>query len=226
MEFSGLKNEGHSPTLSLTNCCLIDKQQVFINSKLMYQKSIIPENEFLVELFKNLNLTYPKFYKMDNLAKLAFLCTEYLLAHCNHNDETVPSQTAIILQNSSSSLDVDTRFQETVKTFPSPSLFVYTLPNVMEGELCIRHHLTGEHLILISEKPDFNQLSDVITSLHNSNPLEAVIGGYVNFDTNGGHAFLFYGKTKNDNEVSLKDEMTNTYAALLSESTKQRNQFI
>ena len=28
--------------------------------------------------------------------------------------------------------------------FPSPSLFVYTLPNIVTGEIAIRHHLHGE----------------------------------------------------------------------------------
>lgn len=54
---------------------------------------------------------------------------------------------AVVLVNSTSSTGDDIEFQKTISResfFPSPSLFVYTLPNVACAEIAIRNRILGE----------------------------------------------------------------------------------
>jgi 3-oxoacyl-[acyl-carrier-protein] synthase-1 len=101
----------------------------------------------LTELYRAHVGDYPKFYKMDGLSKLGFLASE-LLMRCEHDgQQTEDEHRAVILFNHSASIDTDQHYLTSIQPgnyFPSPSLFVYTLPNIVTGEIAIRHHLHGE----------------------------------------------------------------------------------
>ena len=101
----------------------------------------------LTELYRAHVGDYPKFYKMDGLSKLGFLTSE-LLMRCEHDgQQTEDEHRAVILFNHSASIDTDQHYLTSIQPgnyFPSPSLFVYTLPNIVTGEIAIRHHLHGE----------------------------------------------------------------------------------
>ena len=108
----------------------------------------------LTELYRTHVGDYPKFYKMDGLSKLGFLAAELLTtaeakaqAAETEPQPTETEQRAVILFNHSSSIDTDQQYLASIQPedyFPSPSLFVYTLPNIVTGEIAIRHHLHGE----------------------------------------------------------------------------------
>ena len=101
----------------------------------------------LTELYRTYVGDYPKFHKMDGLSKLGFLASE-LLMKCEEDEQpTENEQRAVILFNHSSSIDTDQHYLASIQPdnyFPSPALFVYTLPNIVTGEIAIRHHLHGE----------------------------------------------------------------------------------
>ena len=44
----------------------------------------------------------------------------------------------LVLSNANASLDVDLKYAKTMQTGASPALFVYTLPNIVIGEISIR----------------------------------------------------------------------------------------
>ena len=52
------------------------------------------------------------------------------------------------------SLCNDRHYEETVREFPSPSLFVYTLPNIITGEIAIRNKYEGETSAYVMERFD------------------------------------------------------------------------
>ena len=84
-----------------------------------------------------------KFYKMDDLCKLGYVAAEYLL-----KDKTfAPLEMGMLLANAASSLHTDIRHQQLIDRegdqAASPAVFVYTLPNVVSGEICIRHKIQG-----------------------------------------------------------------------------------
>ena len=57
--------------------------------------------------------------------------------------------------NAASSLHTDIRHQQLIDRegdqAASPAVFVYTLPNVVSGEICIRHKIQGENTFFITE---------------------------------------------------------------------------
>ena len=95
-----------------------------------------------------------KFYKMDNLCKLGYVAAEYLLKDTNYH----PKEIGIILANASSSLDTDCKHQAIISKegdkAASPAVFVYTLPNVVLGEICIRHKIQGENTFFVRRQSD------------------------------------------------------------------------
>lgn len=142
--------------------CHISPKGVFVNDTLAFSISKDSE-DWKKEIYRHLEVDYPKFHKMDALAKMAFLGTELLGKAC---DLTAwgEDDLALIFANSQASHDTDMRFIESYKEKgnPGPSLFVYTLPNILTGELAIRHKWYGENIFFILEKFDAGFFIDQI----------------------------------------------------------------
>ena len=115
---------------------------------------------FIREAYKHLGENNMKFYKMDNLCKLGYVAAEYLLKNTHHR----PEEIGIILANASSSLDTDCKHQAIISKegdkAASPAVFVYTLPNVVLGEICIRHKIQGENTFFVRRQSDAASLED------------------------------------------------------------------
>jgi hypothetical protein len=158
-------------------------------------------DNFLEETYKSLDLAYPKFFKMDALSKLGVLCAEQILT-----DESIrllpKEKIAVVLSNKNSSLQTDVAYAKTMRDFPSPSLFVYTLPNIVTGEIAIKHKITGENAFFI--EPTFN--ADL---LHNYTELllqesEAVLCGWLSIDEKTCDGFLYFvGKQTESNQKKI-----------------------
>ena len=134
--------------------------------------------ELLTELYKNHISDYPKFYKMDALSRLAFVASELLLASANADED---EGRAVILFNRSSSVVSDKAYQQSISNadefFPSPSVFVYTLPNIMTGEIAIRHGYRGEtSLYILAEKNDELMRRVVQSSFADAEMRTAIVG--------------------------------------------------
>ena len=142
--------------LFINNHIKIKDNTVYING----EKDCFIETDiflsFIKSVYKHYNIKYGKFYKMDGLSKLGFLASELLLI--NENSNLLPEETAIILANSSSSLNTDIKYQKTINDTPSPSVFVYTLPNIVIGEICIRNIIRGETIFFIQDDLLFLQM--------------------------------------------------------------------
>jgi len=156
---------------------------VIVNGRfIFYQENISKFADFVKTVFKQEQIVYPKFYKMDAVSKLGFLATELVLKG-KKTDGYRPEEVGVVLSNSSSSLDTDLAHNETIKDrsayFPSPSVFVYTLPNIVIGEICIRHKIKGENVFLVSESFNGKLLYDYVEELFNSERVEACLCGWV-----------------------------------------------
>ncbi len=138
--------------------------------------------EKCTELFKSLNINYPKFFKMDLMSKWGFVATEILLKNVAHEDIN-PFQKVIILSNTSSSLQTDILFQKTIIEIASPTLFVYTLPNIVAGEIAIRHFFKGENTFFIKEKFPPKLLYQQTAQLFKEGKAQLAICGYLEVNT-------------------------------------------
>ncbi len=115
---------------------------------------------FIREAYKNLEENNMKFYKMDDLCKLGYVAAGYLLKGTDYQ----PEEIGIILANASSSLNTDCKHQTLISRegdkAASPAIFVYTLPNVVLGEICIRHKIKGENTFFVSPHYEPDSLED------------------------------------------------------------------
>ena len=163
----------------ITASCVISKNTVHKNGILVFENKEAVLPEFLLSVYRHFNIKYPKFYKMDNLSKLGWLAAEILLQDSFETGKYLPEEVGLILANASSSLDTDIKYYETAKDIASPALFVYTLPNIMTGEICIRHNFKGENAFFIFEKFDAGFIQQYVNNLINNNTLQACICGWV-----------------------------------------------
>ena len=153
---------------------VINKHTIARDSVLLMQDvHLQPE-----DLYRNLGCNYPKFFKMDILCKWAWLGAEYLFSG---NDDLYKgldkNKIAVMLATSRGCIDVDKRYYDSI-AMPSPSLFVYTLPNIMLGEISIRHGFKGEQLCMVNEQPDFDEMYFNINEFLNHKGMDACLCGW------------------------------------------------
>lgn len=139
-------------------------------------------SEKLRQLYRFLNIAYPKFFKMDNLSKLAFLGAELLL-NTFDTSSLKEDELATVFYNRSSSLDTDFKHQESIHDksnyFPHPAVFVYTLPNIANGEVAIRHGLKGENYFFISSQNNWTEQIDFCEMLLETSPAKVCLLAWV-----------------------------------------------
>ena len=141
----------------------------------------------ITEFYRSLQVDYPKFFKMDGLSKLGFLASEMIFK----DDESrfIPREDiAVVCFNRSSSLDIDMQYEETIRDnnnyFPSPSLFVYTLPNIITGEIAIRNRFFGETSFYICEKFDAEQIFRTIINVFSDKSTNFVLASWIEYFEN------------------------------------------
>ena len=145
---------------------------------------------------------------MDPLSKLAFIGAEVILEGKN-KDSSLNQDIAILFSNRASSLDTDRGYQESISNkenyYPSPSVFVYTLPNICIGEICIKHKLLSENSFFIFESFNAEHLLVNAHSLLASEKAEKVLCGWVDFDNEDYEAFLYLVEKEGNIEHQTKE---------------------
>ena len=155
-----------------------------INQDLSLKDNLRQAHDFFSAVYERLGVDYRKFYKMDALSKLGFLASEILLKDIDK--ESPKEDMGIVLFNRSSSLETDSRYQGTIRNkddfFPSPAEFVYTLPNIVTGEIAIRNKITGETAFYVV--PDFSgdRLCEAIENMINFAGMKYVLAGWTEVD--------------------------------------------
>lgn len=170
--------------------CHITNDQVLVNDRVILERTADDDN-WLASIYRNIGMQYPKFFKMDRLCKIGSLAAELLLKDIDFNREEVKPNWAIVLMNSASSLDDDRQYQTTIKDaenyYPSPAVFVYTLANIVTGEIAIRHKIGGESSFYVFQSYNEEQLDDLIGQTFQANPeLTHIVCGWVDYDQYGG----------------------------------------
>lgn len=137
----------------------------------------------LSEIYRKYVGDYPKYHKMDALSRLAFLATELLLSR---GDVPQDSERATILFNRTSSVVADRCHLGSIakpgEFYPSPSVFLGTLPNIATGEIAIRHGYTGETSLYITDFRDEALMKKVVGSSFSLGGFRSLICGFVDCD--------------------------------------------
>lgn len=162
------------------------------------------DDEKLKCAYTTMDVAYPKFFKMDGLCKLALLCSEKLLSpevKARYADDEI----GLLLSNINSSLHSDTlHCQKYSNHTASPAIFVYTLPNIAIGEICIRHKLLGESNFYIFESFAPEVLLEQATLLMNTTPTRACLVGWVEFYNHTFEAVFYLLENQNGKPASPK----------------------
>ena len=191
----------------ITASCVISNHLVYKNGKAFFENKDISLSGFLLSAYNHFDLKYPKFYKMDNLSKLGWLAVEILLRDSFKKEKYNPEDVGIVLSNANASLDTDIKYFETTRDFASPSLFVYTLPNIVMGEICIRNNFKGENTFFVHEQFDADFIKQYVNNLANNNILQACICGWVDVLQENYKAILFLvEKTSTPQSILLTTE--------------------
>lgn len=137
----------------------------------------------LSEIYRKYVGDYPKYHKMDALSRLAFLATELLLSR---GDVPQDSGRATIFFNRTSSVVADRCHLGSIakpgEFYPSPSVFLGTLPNIATGEIAIRHGYTGETSLYITDFRDEALMKKVVGSSFSLGGFRSLICGFVDCD--------------------------------------------
>ena len=162
----------------------IENASVKVNGEPVFSSTSANFAQFIREAYKNTGGSNMKFYKMDDLCKLGYTAAEYLLREENEGARPnfLSEEIGILLANSASSLDTDIHHQDIINRegdhAASPAVFVYTLPNVVAGEICIRHKIQGENTFFIEQEFDADKLEKYARIVMEKGKLKACITGW------------------------------------------------
>ncbi|HMH23380.1 MAG TPA: hypothetical protein VK563_16455 [Puia sp.] len=163
----------------ITANSVICHNSVYKDGKALFGNKGADPAGFLLSVYQHFDWQYPKFFKMDNLSKLGWLAAEILLKDVPSARAYLPWEMGVVLSNANSSLDTDRKYLASVKEIPSPSLFVYTLPNIMIGEICIRNNFKGENAFFLSDSFDTDFIVRYVSFLMDTDACQACICGWV-----------------------------------------------
>lgn len=146
----------------------------------------------LTELYRSYAGDWPKFFKMDSLSRLGWVAAELLLSSTGEERFVPRSDRAVVLANRCSCLQNDREYQRTIMPdnyYPSPALFVYTLPNIVTGEISIRNKYYGESSFYVLDKEE--AMGRLIEAAFAQQGVRSVLAGWVDcYDENTFEAHL------------------------------------
>lgn len=161
----------------------VDETQAFISSQTDF-------HTFSREAFKSREEANMKFYKMDDLCKLGYLASAWLLDGIEYGEE----ECGIVMSGKYGCLDTDIRHQQIIDSegdsSASPAVFVYTLPNVVAAEISIRHHIKGENIWFWSEDKTMSDIKKYASIMTASRDLKYCIAAHIDF-INGDYFAIF-----------------------------------
>jgi hypothetical protein len=126
---------------------------------------------------------------MDTLSKLGILAVQALLE--KGSIQSSPIDVALLFSNSEASADADLRYHASIEHNPSPSLFVYTLPNIVMGEVCIKFGFKGEQTFFVTPQFDAGQLVNYASLVLAKKHVHACVVGWVDVFQEHHDVFLY-----------------------------------
>lgn len=174
---------------------ILDQRKIWEGKEELEEQEGAGHHSLLTSLYRQMIGNYPKFYKMDGLSRLGFVASEILLnAEKGDTDverreeegERLLEERAIIFFNHSSSIASDRNYKESINDkdnyFPSPSIFVYTLPNIVTGEIAIRNHFHGETSFFILPDKDERMMEEILQASCRDAQSKSFLTGWIDYE--------------------------------------------
>lgn len=159
----------------------INAGEVLVNDSVVFSDKSADFGTFIREAFKSRGENNMKFYKMDDLCKLGYVAAAWLLDGIEFGEE----ECGMVLSGKYGCLDTDMKHQQIIDkegdAASSPAVFVYTLPNVVAGEISIRHHIKGENTWFWSDDRTMSDLKHYASLMAGASDLRYCIIGHLDF---------------------------------------------
>ncbi|MBW7868307.1 MAG: 3-oxoacyl-ACP synthase [Brumimicrobium sp.] len=176
----------------ITQYCRIRNQQIHLNGKEIFHGEQTEFLDFIKAAYKEFTGDYPKFYKMDPLCKLSLVMGSLMLDNIG---ESLDSNTALLLSNKSSCIDIDREHQKNIDedgiAGARPGNFVYTLPNIALGEISIKYSLRSENSFFIFDHFNPSFMIDYARIMIDLGKCTSVLGGWLEVNGNSYDGFMF-----------------------------------
>lgn len=190
---------------SIKSWCRLTNEKMICDGELILKKN--PEDsisDFVKNLYRESEAQYPKFFKMDLLCKAAFVAVEFI----SKKEKLFETNTALFFFNRTSSWVSDQKHAQSIygeEFTASPAVFVYTLPNIVLGEISIRHQLFSENLFLIFDK--FSPLTGVAytNQILTENNAEKVLCGWMEVDEQNLDVFIYLVEKEGNTKHTLEN---------------------
>ena len=203
---------------------ILDQRKLWERMEELGKQEGKEHHSLLTTLYKQMIGNYPKFYKMDGLSRLGFVASEILLnAEKGDTDverreeegERLLEERAIIFFNHSSSIASDRNYKESINDkdnyFPSPSIFVYTLPNIVTGEIAIRNHFHGETSFFILPDKDERLMEEILQASCRDAQSKSFLTGWIDYeDERHFEADLKIKKMRNE-KLQMRNKILKSY---------------
>ncbi len=200
--------------MKISSYIKINNKNCILNGKDFYTFDKESESSPIKQLYKFLELKYPKFYKMDILSKYGFIASEILISSSKTIKNYKDDEVALLFANSNSSTITDLKYLETIqkdKPSPSPSTFVYTLPNILLGEIAIRNKWYGENMFFVLANFDSKFLSLYAETLMAQKDTKVCLIAWVDIQKEDIDVFLAIVEKKDKGIILNKENLNKIY---------------
>ena len=167
----------------------ITPEGAWLDGRLLPVEGEPNEKSLLTTIYKQMIGDYPKYYKMDGLCRLGFIASELLLRAEKAEETSIKElqrSRGVVLFNRSSSISSDKKYLASIADkdnyFPSPSVFVYTLPNIVTGEIAIRNGYHGETSFYILPEKNEEQMQTLIQTAFLDSQTTSLLTGWIDYE--------------------------------------------
>lgn len=168
----------------ITHSVKINPDSVEVDGKLLNYDST--GSKLITTIFHREVADYPRFFRMDPLARLGFVASELLLKAEGGVRFRQRDDRAVVLFNAHSSAHADKAYLQSLcptDYYPSPSLFVYTLPNIVCGEIAIRNNWHGETCFYVLPAHNERLMDDIAKATFCDPATQSILTGWLEYDS-------------------------------------------
>ena len=145
------------------------------------------DKTFVTEIYKARLSDNARFYKMDLFSRMVYVATGLLVK--DRIADVLPESVSMILFNRSSSIVADRHHISTYckkeEFYPSPSVFINTLPNVVMGEIAAKYMIKGETTFIILPDRNCEQIDRIVSSSIAASDETMMVTGWVDCTDDG-----------------------------------------
>ena len=138
----------------------------------------------VTEIYKKYLADGSRFFKMDLYSRLAYAATGLLAKDALEGCD--PEDLALFIFTQNGSVLADRKhlstFSDPKEFFPSPAIFINTLPNVVLGEIAVRNNIKGETTLVLLPERDETAMHRVIDATVSATRPSVMLYGWVDCD--------------------------------------------